>query len=233
MSSALGTSDEVAEILRQRLANGLQNIAFFVVPSAVGFLILGDVIVAAIYKTGQFGKSDVTLVWSVLAGSAVGLLASTSGRLYSSAFYALRDTRTPLKFAIVRVALTIALGYLFALPLPRLLGVDRLWGVAGLTFSAGLAGWVEFSLLRRKLHQRIGEVPPQHSRTMRLWAAAIIAALIGYGVKGFLPLLHAQHYASLLAGAIVLPLYAILYLVFCRAMGIVVPSSLQRLLRRG
>jgi putative peptidoglycan lipid II flippase len=233
MSSALGTSDEIAGVLRQRLANGLQNIAFFVVPSAVAFLILGDVIVAAIYKTGQFGKSDVALVWSVLAGSAVGLLASTSGRLYSSAFYALRDTRTPLKFAIVRVALTIALGYLFALPLPRLLGVDRLWGVAGLTFSAGLAGWVEFSLLRRKLHQRIGEVPPQHSRTMRLWAAAIIAALIGYGVKGFLPLLHAQHYASLLAGAIVLPLYGILYLVFCRAMGIVVPSSLQRLLRRG
>lgn len=233
MSSALGSSEEVAGVLRQRLTQGLQNIAFFVVPSAVAFLILGDVVVATIYRTGQFGNRDVTLVWSVLAGSAVGLLASTSGRLYSSAFYALRDTRTPLNFAMIRVALTIGLGYLFALPLPKLLGVDRLWGVAGLTFSAGLAGWVEFALLRHRLHQRIGEVPSQRSRTMRLWIAAVIAALIGYEVKKFLPLLHVHHYASLLTGVIVLPLYGVLYLVFCRVLGIVAPSSLQRLLRRG
>ncbi len=51
-------------------------------------------------------------VWGILAGSAVGLLASTLGRLYSSTYYALRDTRTPLRFAILRVALTTLLGYL-------------------------------------------------------------------------------------------------------------------------
>lgn len=232
MSSALGTPEEVAGVLRQRLGQGLQNIAFFVVPSAVAFLLLGDVIVAAIYRTGQFGSRDVTLVWSVLAGSAVGLLASTSGRLYSSAFYALRDTRTPLIFAIVRVALTVALGYLFALPLPRLLGVDRLWGVAGLTFSAGLAGWVEFSLLRRALHKRIGQVPPQLSRTLRLWVAAFVAAAAGYGAKVALPI-HAGHFTALIVGAIVLPLFGILYLALVHAMGIGTPASLQRLLRRG
>ena len=109
----------------------------------------GDVVVATIYRGGHFQAADVTFVWSVLAGSGVGLLASTSGRLYSSAFYALRDTRTPLNFAIIRVVLTVTLGYLCALPLPRLLGIDSHWGVAGLTFSAGIAGWVEFALLRR------------------------------------------------------------------------------------
>ena len=40
------------------------------------------------------------------------------GRLYSSAFYAMWDTRTPLKFAVIRVILTVALGYYFALYLP-------------------------------------------------------------------------------------------------------------------
>ncbi len=55
----------------------------------------------------------------------------------------LRDTRTPLNFAVVRVALTTVLGYLFAIPLPRALGVDQSWGAAGLTASAGIAGWVE------------------------------------------------------------------------------------------
>jgi putative peptidoglycan lipid II flippase len=231
MSSALGSSEEVADVLRSRLTQGLQNIAFFVVPSAVAFLILGDVIVAAIYRSGQFVNKDVTLVWTVLAGSAVGLLASTSGRLYSSAFYALRDTRTPLNYAMIRVVLTVTLGYLCALPLPRLLGVDRLWGVAGLTFSAGVAGWVEFALLRRELHKRIGAVPSQQSRTLRLWIAAVLAALIGYGVKIVLPVRH-SHYSSLIVGAIVLPLFGVLYLVFSRRLGIAAPSSLKRLLRR-
>jgi len=232
MSSALGNSEEVAEVLRRRLSQGLQNISFFVVPSAVAFLVLGDVIVAAIYRSGHFTGRDVTLVWSVLAGSAVGLLASTSGRLYSSAFYALRDTRTPLIFALIRVALTVGLGYFFALPLPRLLGVDRLWGVAGLTLSAGLAGWVEFALLRRELHKRIGVIPAQRSRTLRLWTAAVLAAAIAYGVKVVLPI-RSGHYAPLIVGAIVLPLFGVLYLVFCRVLGIAAPSSLKRLLRRG
>jgi putative peptidoglycan lipid II flippase len=231
MSSALGSSDQIAEVLRDRLAQGLKNIAFFVVPSAVAFLILGDVIVATIYRTGQFTTKDVMLVWTVLAGSAVGLLASTSGRLYSSAFYALRDTRTPLLFAVIRVALTVLLGYFFALPLPRLLGIDRHWGVAGLTFSAGLAGWVEFVLLRKELHKRIGTVPSQRSRTARLWGAAVLAALIGYGVKTVLPI-RPSHFSSLLIGTIVLPLFGVLYMVFSHVMGIAMPSSLQRFLRR-
>lgn len=236
MSSALGSTEEIAGVLRNRLSQGLQNIAFFVIPSAVAFLVLGDVIVAAIYRTGQFGSRDVALVWSVLAGSAVGLLASTSGRLYSSAFYALRDTRTPLNFAVVRVILTVALGYLFALPLPRWLGVDRLWGVAGLTFSAGIAGWVEFALLRRALHKRIGTVPPQLSRTLRLWGAAFVAAAAGYGAKVALPVSAwhwAGHYTALIVGAIVLPLFGVLYLGLVHMMGIGTPASLQRLLRRG
>src|SRR5208283_2556320 len=142
-----------------------------VVPSAAAFLILGDVVVATLYRSGLFGARDVTYVWGVLAGSSVGLLASTSGRLYSSAFYALRDTRTPLKFATVRVALTVVLGYLCALPLPPLLGLERRWGVAGLTLSAGIAGWIEFGLLRRSLARRIGPVSYSIARTARLCIA--------------------------------------------------------------
>ncbi|HYW65581.1 MAG TPA: murein biosynthesis integral membrane protein MurJ, partial [Candidatus Dormibacteraeota bacterium] len=103
MSGAVGEAGEVASILRARLNSGLRQITFLVVPSVVGFLALGDVIVAAIYQTGRFKHDDVIYVWVILAGSTVGLLASTLGRLYSSGFYALRDTRTPLRFAIVRV----------------------------------------------------------------------------------------------------------------------------------
>jgi putative peptidoglycan lipid II flippase len=227
MSSALGTHEEIGAVLRQRLENGLKNISFFVVPSAVAFVVLGDVVVATIYRSGHFGASDVTFVWSVLAGSAVGLLATTSGRLYSSAFYALRDTRTPLNFAVVRVVLTVVLGYLFALPLPRLLGIDRRWGVAGLTLSAGIAGWLEFVLLRRALQARIGEVVASVSRVARLWAAALLSAAVAYGVKRELPFHRAE-----LVGLVVLSTFGLGYLGCTQLLGVAPPGSLTRLLRR-
>ncbi len=235
MSSELGTQEEIATALRQRLAAGLQNIAYFVIPSAVAFIILGDMVVATVYRSGHFGGKDVTFVWRVLAGSGVGLLASTSGRLYSSAFYALRNTRTPLNFAVIRVALTLALGYFFALPLPRMLGIDHRWGVPGLTLSAGIAGWVEFTLLRRALHARIGAVPSLTSRIARLWLAALIAAVVGYGIKVMIgPGITRAFptHASLVLGPVVLVLYGVCYLGLATVMGIAAPGTLRRLLRR-
>jgi putative peptidoglycan lipid II flippase len=228
MSSALGTHDEISQVLRKRLESGLKNISFFVVPSAVTFALLGDVVVATIYRGGDFGSHDVTFVWSVLAGSAVGLLATTSGRLYSSAFYALRDTRTPLNFAIIRVILTVTLGYLFALPLPRWLGIDPRWGVAGLTLSAGMAGWVEFALLRRSLQSRIGLVVTSGPRLAKLWVSAVVAAGFGYGVKRVLPF-----HQPVLVGMCVLSVFGAGYLAFTRLLGVEAPGSLTRLLRRG
>src|SRR5262249_19638635 len=58
MSSALGTDEEVASTLRQRIASSTRRVGFFVVPSAVGFIALGDVIAAAIYQTGNFHRAD-------------------------------------------------------------------------------------------------------------------------------------------------------------------------------
>ena len=53
MSSALGTETEVAARLRQRLNSGLRQIAFFIVPSAMAFFALGDVIAAALLRIRQ------------------------------------------------------------------------------------------------------------------------------------------------------------------------------------
>src|SRR5262249_43182250 len=128
MSSALGAEADVAGELRVRLDAGLRRIAFLVVPSAMAFAAIGDLLAAALFQSGRFTREDSVYVWGILAGSAVGLLASTLGRLYASTYYALRDTRTPLRFAVVRVLLTTALGLAFALPLPRLLGLDPKWG---------------------------------------------------------------------------------------------------------
>ena len=179
MSSATGSADEIHAALRARLDSGLRHIAFFIVPSAAAFLAFGDLIAGALLQTGRFTHSDAQYVWGILAGSSVGLLASTMGRLYSSAYYALRDTRTPLRFAVLRVALTTVLGYICAKPLPLWIGIDPRWGVAGLTASAGIAGWVEFALLRRGLHARLGAGPSVSWFVAKLWLAAAAAVIAG------------------------------------------------------
>jgi putative peptidoglycan lipid II flippase len=206
MSEATGDETEIAAVLRQRLNAGLRQIAFFVVPSVAAFLVLGDVIVAAIYKTGRFTQSDVTYVWGILAGSTVGLLASTLGRLYSSTYYALRDTRTPLRFAILRVVLTTILGYVSAIPLPPALGIDPRWGVAGLTISAGIASWIEFVLLRHALNRRIGTTGIAPSHLAKLWAAALLSASIGWLIHHFF-----QHHSAILTAVLVLIPYGLIY----------------------
>jgi putative peptidoglycan lipid II flippase len=223
MSSLTGAKDEIARLLRGRLDTGLRRIAFFIVPSAMAFLALGDVIASALYRSGRFTHADAVWVWGTLAGSAVGLLASTMGRLYSSTFYALRDTRTPLRFAVARVLLTLTLGYLFALPLPRALGVDPRWGVAGLTASAGIAGWVEFALLRRALNARIGRTGLAASFVVRLWASAIVAAAAGVAVKYALGVDHA-----IVVAAAALGLYGLIYFGLTAALGVSEGATLVR-----
>jgi putative peptidoglycan lipid II flippase len=183
MSSATGEEHVRHTYLRGELDSGLRQIAFFVVPSAAAFLMIGDVIAAVLFQYGRFGRASTLFSWGILAGSAIGLLAGTLARLYSSTYYALRDTRTPLRFALVRVFLTTVLGYVCALPLPRLLGVDPRWGAAGLTASAGVAGWVEFSLLRSRLNARIGKTGLARRYVMVLWVSAVAAGVVGFGIK--------------------------------------------------
>ena len=183
MSRAKGSSAEIAAELRKRLNAGLSRIAFFIVPSAVAFLALGDVIAAVLYQTGEFKSDAARYVWGILAGSSVGLLASTLGRLYSSTYYALHDTRTPLIFATIHVALAALLGYFCALPLPPMLGINPKWGVVGLTLSASVAAWFEFVLLRRSLNRRIGKTGLPLTYMSKLWLSAIVSAGVGWGLK--------------------------------------------------
>ena len=95
-----------------------------------------------------------------------------------------------MRYAIVRVVLTTVLGYLFAIPLPRLLGVPPAWGAAGLTSSAGMAGWVEMLLLRATLNARIGRTGLPAAYLAKLWGAASIAAAVAWGSKLATPALH-------------------------------------------
>lgn len=247
MSRATGTDEEIHAILRRRMERGLRQIAFFVVPSVAAFILIGNVLIAALYQGGRFSRADTLYVWYILIGSTVGLLAVTLGRLYSSAFYALRDTKTPLRFAMIRVALTGVLGYLFALPLrPLLIDAlrfahiplpvsEKLLGAIALTATAGVAGWLEFMLLRHALTQRIGSVHLAPSYLARLWTAAIAAGAAGAAVNLYvLTRIHLPRiFPHVRDGILVCGAFGVVY--FAAAIVLGVPearATIQRFVRR-
>lgn len=208
MSQASGTEAEIKVYLQDRLNRGLQQIAFFVIPSVVAFIVLGKYIVGAIFQTGEFQKNNTHFVWLVLAGYSVGLLASTLGRLYSSTFYSLKDTRTPLKFAIIRVIFATLMGALFAFYLPQEFGIPAHWGTVGLTLAAGLAGWVEFYFLRSSLNEKIGSTGLSLLFQSKVWLSAILSASLGVlvGMGSFL-----ENWHIVFQAALVISVYGVSY----------------------
>ncbi len=215
MSRDTGTGAAAFERLRVRLNAAMPRVAFFVVPSAIGFFVLGEAIAGVLLQHGKFSHTDSVRTWAILAGSAFGLVASALGRLYSSAFYALRDTRTPLRFAIARVILTGVLGYLFAFPLPRMLNLPAWTGAVGLTASAGMAGWLEFLLLRRAISRRIGPTGIPRIALARLWIAGLAAGAAGWGVMLVLDPRH-----QMIRGITALVTFAIVYGAITVALGV-------------
>jgi putative peptidoglycan lipid II flippase len=212
---SMSAEAEARDKLHAQTEAGLRAIAFPVVPTVAAFLLLGDVICAALFQTGNFSADDTQYVWYFLIGSTVGLLAATMGRLYSSAFYALRDTRTPLRYATVRVLLTAGLGVFGALYLPGLLHLPARSGALGLTGSAGIAGWIEFALLRRGLAERIGECRLPKGLLPRLWASAAAAVGVGLLAKLALPAVH-----PITRAIVVLGLFGAVYLGTTLALGV-------------
>lgn len=228
MSSGTGTREEIAASLRERLSVALRRVSFLVVPTVLAFSLFGDSLVALVFQTGRFGRGDVLFVWAILAGYSVGLLATTLGRLYSSAFWALSDTRTPLRFAVLRVLLATGTGWAFAFPLPRFLALDPRWGTAGLSLAAGLAGWAEMLLLRRALARRVGPSSLPASFLLRVGAAAGAGAAVAWPLKNLL----APH-GPVLSGALVLSIFGVVYAGATLALGVPEASRLaSRLLRR-
>ncbi|MFY0522448.1 murein biosynthesis integral membrane protein MurJ [Archangium gephyra] len=249
MSRTAGAGEDVATKLRTRLEAGARRIAFFVVPSAAALLFIGDVVGGGLLQTGRFTAADTRYLWYLLMGSAVGLVASALGRLYASAFYALKDTRTPLRFAVVRVSLGAAAAWFLALKLPGLVGLPEHLGAVFLTVTSGMVAWFESQMLRRALAGRIGHVGVPRALLLKLWGAGLAAGLTGLGIKlalarvlGTMPGVEAEWGGSLLAPphlhpillflAVVLPFGAV-YFGVTGALGIPEAKAVfQRLLCR-
>jgi putative peptidoglycan lipid II flippase len=234
------------DVLRDRTIAAIRRVAFYVVPSFVAFVLLGNVIVAGLYQAGEFRPSNVALVWLTLAGYSAGLLASTTTRIYQSAFFALRDTRTPARVAVLRVLTSAVAGAILMTQFESVtLGpitipagvfawvqVDGLsLGPVGLALGASVGAWLEWVLLRARLVRLMGKIQTGAGHYARMFGAALTAAAVGYGVSVLARNFHPLAKAVLVGGV-----FAVVYFAIARAAGLpearVFVDSLTRRLRR-
>ena len=161
ISRKSGSDEDRIKYLIERLEISFKKLNFFIIPTVVVFVILGDVLIATLFQTGQFTKDTTHYVWTILMASSFALLGQTKSRVLSSSFYALKDTKTPMRVAFLRVLTTTILGIFFGLYLHQLLGIDSYYQASLLALSFAIAASLEFFILKylleKKLSQKINE----------------------------------------------------------------------------
>jgi putative peptidoglycan lipid II flippase len=227
--------------LIERVRRSLAGMAFLNVPTLVGYLAFGFLLVGALYRTGRFRVEDNWLVYLVLSGYTLGLLATTSSRLLQNSFYALGQARIPARVAALRVAVSavtsIGLMLLFdRLTVAHFAGAaaveDNLHlGALGLALAASVGAWLEFALLTRALRRLTSASAFPLAASARMIGLALVAALPAALAWWLLRPAHV-----LVQAAVVLGLYGAAYLGLAAWRGLpemaVVTVRLGRLRRR-
>lgn len=155
--------DEVAH----RITATVRRSAFFVIPTALGYLCFGLLIVEAIYGWGRFGRSDSWLTYLVLATYSVGLPASGITRQLNTVFYASGQTKVPARVGVERVLISAAIGATLALLLDRhevgalVPHADKqlFLGAVGLAGGASVGAWYELARIHHRLAASPSPVP--------------------------------------------------------------------------
>jgi len=209
-------TEEKVSAFSARLQRSMRQIAFLTVPTVVGYLAFGPLLVGALFRTGQFGAGGTWLVTIVLGGYALGILATTLSRLLQNAFYAIGDTKTPAWIAVARVTVSTvvalpAMFWLDTIPLPDVVaplpGDPLFLGALGLSLGATVGAWVEVWRLRHALRDPMPEATVPWAALLRMTALALASLLPAAGVWGGLPAGPALLVAPLVMGA-----YAAAYL---------------------
>lgn len=211
----------VAKKISSRLEQALRQASFVLCPSVVGYLIFGLLVAGLLFRGGRFTAADNYLVYAVLGGYTLGLLASATSRLLQNTFFALGDTRTPAQVAALRLAIDASLGGAFMLWLDRYSvaaafglgtsgGEELYLGALGLSLASSIGAWTELVLLRRRLRARVPELELPARAIGRLLVLAVLLALPALGVWSLLPATLPVRVQAL----VVLPLYPLIYLGF-------------------
>jgi putative peptidoglycan lipid II flippase len=135
MSRRLTSEDHQGALLAQRRA--FDFTLLLSVPFVTAFLIVPDQIMRAMFARGAFTRGDAAAAAATLAAYAVGLIPFVLIRSAVATFYARRDTATPVKAALIGVAVNVALKIALVAPLAQV----------GLAFATAMGAWINLSLV--------------------------------------------------------------------------------------
>jgi len=139
-SHAAGTQDEYSRLLDW----GLRLTLLLAAPAALALAILAVPLISTLFHHGAFGANDVEMTRQALVAYSVGLIGLILVKVLAPAFYARQDIRTPVKIAVVTLAVTQVMNLAF------------IWWLrhAGLALAIGLGACLNAVLLYHKLRQR-------------------------------------------------------------------------------
>ncbi|MGA8178534.1 MAG: lipid II flippase MurJ, partial [Desulfobacterales bacterium] len=116
------------------------------IPAMVGLIVLREPIVALLFKRGAFDEKTTRLTAYALLYYSVGLWAFSAVRIVVSTFYALQDTKTPVRIGVISVCANLIFGIVLMGPLKH----------GGLALATSLASMLNLGLLVRALRIKLG-----------------------------------------------------------------------------
>lgn len=160
---------------RDTLRQGLRLTLFIGLPASVGVMLVGLPLARLIFEYRQFTLADAQRVAVVLAGYSAGIWAYSLMHVLTRAYYALQDTRTPLRIALAMMVVNL------------LLNVTGIWvlGVVALAWSTSITAVLQVVLLLRGLSRQVPA--PVDAGVRRSWSrSAILTALMGAATGAWL-----------------------------------------------
>jgi putative peptidoglycan lipid II flippase len=158
--AALGRINEI----RRQVASSLRILVFLAAPLSAFMIVLAEPLAAVFFQYGLFGQRATERTASALVFFSIGLGGHIVVHVLTRAFYAMQDTRTPVLWAIVAVAINVPLMILLVGPM----------GVAGLALALSISAVLEVIGLIWALRRRIDSV--EEASVLRSVGRSAVAA---------------------------------------------------------
>jgi putative peptidoglycan lipid II flippase len=174
--SGFAASDDRAG-MRATISSGLRMMLMLNVPATVGLVALATPIVSVVFERGAFTPADTAATAAALTFYAPGLVGYSAVKLASPAFYALRDSRTPVVVSVSSVAANVVLN----------LTLVRVLGYRGLALGTAIASLLNAAVLLGLLSRRIGGLDDRRvlAAFAKISVASAVMAAAVMGVSGW------------------------------------------------
>jgi putative peptidoglycan lipid II flippase len=164
------------------LSTAMRLLIFVTVPATIGLIVLRVPIIHVLFERGRFTSEDTLLTAGALACYSVGLLPYAAVNVQAAAFYAHRDTRTPVKVGLLTFFLHLGLNFALRGPM----------GHNGIALSTSISALADSALLAWLLRRRAGDyldraVLVSTLRTLAaggVMAVALLAAVGSFDLRG-------------------------------------------------